>query len=129
MAYTRTIALDLPVSDAVDRIKGALKEQGFGTLTEIDLQATMKEKLDVDIEPYMILGACNPELAHRALEADRRIGALLPCNVVVRADGDHTIVDALDPSVISQLAEGLDDVAYDASQRIQAALDGLASRS
>ncbi len=63
MAYTRTIALDLPVSDAVDRIKGALKEHAFGTLTEIDLQATMKEKLDVDIEPYMILGACNPELA------------------------------------------------------------------
>jgi uncharacterized protein (DUF302 family) len=105
-----------------------LKEHAFGTLTEIDLQATM-EKLDVDIEPYMILGACNPELARRALEADRRIGALLPCNVVVRADGDRTIVDALDPSVISQLAEGLDDVAHDASQRIQAALDGLASRS
>jgi uncharacterized protein (DUF302 family) len=129
MAYTRTIALDLPVSDAVDHIKGALKEHAFGTLTEIDLQATMKEKLDVDIEPYMILGACNPELARRALEADRRIGALLPCNVVVRADGDRTIVDALDSSVISQLAEGLDDVAHDASQRIQAALDGLASRS
>lgn len=129
MTYTRTIALDLPVSDAVDRIKGALKEHAFGTLTEIDLQATMKEKLDVDIEPYMILGACNPELARRALEADRRIGALLPCNVVVRAGGDRTIVDALDPSVISQLAEGLDDVAHDASQPIQAALDGRASRS
>jgi uncharacterized protein (DUF302 family) len=123
MTYTRTIALDLPVSHAVDRIKGALKEHAFGTLTEIDLQATMKEKLDVDIEPYMILGACHPELARRALEADRRIGALLPCNV------RRTIVDALDPSVISQLAEGLDDIADDASQRIQAALDGLASRS
>jgi len=129
MAYTRTITLDLPVSEAVDRVKSALKDQGFGTLTEIDLQATMKEKLDADIEPYVILGACNPELAHRALQADRSIGALLPCNVVVRADGDHTIVDALDPAVMSQLADGLDDVADDAAQRIDAALASLSSET
>lgn len=127
MTYTRAITLDLPVSDAVDRVKSALKDQGFGTLTEIDLQATMKDKLDVDVEPYIILGACNPELAYRALQADRSIGALLPCNVVVRGDGERTIVDALDPAVMSQLAEGLDDVAEDAAQRIDAALASLSS--
>lgn len=128
MAYTRTVTLDLPVADAVERVKEALSEQGFGTLTEIDLQATMKEKLDADVEPYVILGACNPELAHRALESDRSIGALLPCNVVVRADGDRSVVDALDPSVMSQLADGLDDVASDATGRIDAALGALSAK-
>lgn len=127
MSYTRTVILDLPVPDAVERVKQALSEQGFGTLTEIDLQTTMKEKLGADVEPYVILGACNPELAHRALEADRSIGALLPCNVVVRADGDRTIVDALDPDVMSSLATGLDDVAADATTAIDAALAALSS--
>lgn len=129
MTYTRTITLDLPVDDAVDMVKRALKEQGFGALTEIDLRATMKEKLDVDVEPYVIVGACNPELAHRALQADRSIGALLPCNVVVRADGNRTVVDALDPSIMSQLADGLDDVAADATRRIDAALEALTRRA
>ncbi|MGI8937548.1 MAG: DUF302 domain-containing protein [Iamia sp.] len=128
MTYTRTITLDMPVSDALDRVKSSLKEQGFGTLTEIDLQATLSEKLDADIEPYTILGACNPELAHRALQADRSIGALLPCNVVVRADGGRTIVDALDPAVMSQLADGLDGVANEAIRRIDAALEALGSQ-
>lgn len=127
MTYTKTAVLDIPFPDAVERVKGALSEQGFGVLTEIDLQATMKEKLDVDIEPYVILGACNPGLAHRALEADRSIGALLPCNVVVRADGVQTIVDALDPGVMSSLASGLDAVASDAGRLMDAALTDLSS--
>lgn len=125
MTYTKTVVLDRPFPDAVARVKEALSEQGFGVLTEIDLQATMKEKLDVDIEPYVILGACNPGLAHRALEADRSIGALLPCNVVVRGDGSRTIVNALDPDVMSSLASGLDAVASDAGQLIDAALTDL----
>lgn len=129
MTYTRTITLDVPVDDALDMVKAALKEQGFGTLTEIDLRATLKEKLDVDVEPYVIVGACNPELAHRALQADRSIGAFLPCNVVVRADGDRAVVDALDPSIMSQLADGLEDVAADATRRIDAALEALTSQS
>lgn len=126
MTYTRAIRIDGPVDAAVERVKAALSDQGFGVLTEIDLRATMKEKLDAELEPYVILGACNPGLAHRALEADRSIGALLPCNVVVRADGDDAIVDALDPAVMSQLADGLDGVASDARERIDAALAALA---
>lgn len=113
----------------MERVKEALSEQGFGVLTEIDLQATMKEKLDVDIEPYIILGARNPGLAHRALQADRTIGALLPCNVVVRGDGDQIIVDALDPGIMSSLATGLDAVASDPGQLIDAALIDLSSES
>lgn len=127
MTYTKTITLDIPAAEAVDRVKAALSEQGFGTLTEIDLQATMKEKLDADIEPYVIIGACNPKLAHRALESDRSIGALLPCNVVVRGDKNRTIVDALDPDIMSSLATGLDAVASDAAQLIDAALTDLSS--
>lgn len=125
MSYTRTIEVDGPVDRVVDEVEAALAEQGFGILTRIDLQATMREKLDAEVEPYVILGACNPELAHRALEADRSIGALLPCNVVVRAEGDRVIVDALDPTVMSQLATGLDDVARDAAERIDGALSAL----
>lgn len=127
MSYTRTIQIDGPVDETIDKVKAALQEQGFGTLTEIDLAATMKDKLDVDVEPYVILGACNPELAHRALEADRSIGALLPCNVVVRAQGDRTIVDALDPAIMSQLADGLEGVASEAVERIDAALSTLSA--
>lgn len=126
MDYGQTISTHLDFDEAVARTRAALSEQGFGVLTEIDLAATMKEKLDEDIEPYVILGACNPRLANRALRADRRIGALLPCNVVVRADGDGSVVDALDPAVMSQLAPGLDDVADDARRRIDVALDKIA---
>ena len=127
MSYTRTIRLDLSVDDALERVKSALGAQGFGVLTEIDLRATLADKLDEDIEPYVILGACNPGLAHRAHAADPSIGALLPCNVVVRADGDGTIVDALDPAIMSQLSTGqaLADVADEAARLIDAALRDL----
>ncbi|MEU5261945.1 DUF302 domain-containing protein [Amycolatopsis sp. NPDC021455] len=128
MKYDLSITLDLPYEQAVDAVRAALKEQGFGVLTEIDVQATMREKLDVDMEPYVILGACNPPLAHRALEADRMIGLLLPCNVVVRADGDdRTLVQALDPAVMITVPEReeLRPVAEEAGNRLRAALDSL----
>ena len=130
MDYSMTITLDLPYDQAVPAVKAALAEQGFGVLTEIDARATLKEKLDHDMEPYVILGACNPQLAHRALDVDRQIGRLLPCNVVVRADGDdHSIVSALDPQVMVTIPEREDlrPVADEAGVRIRAALDALTS--
>lgn len=128
MDYSMTITLDLPYDEAVPAVTQALAEQGFGVLTEIDARATMKEKLGKDMEPYIILGACNPQLAHRVLEIDRQIGLLLPCNVVVRADGDdRTIVSALDPQIMVTIPERdeLRPVADEAGQRIRAALDTL----
>ena len=128
MTYGTTTRLALPFADAVERVRSALAEQGFGVLTEIDVRTTMKEKLDADVEDYVILGACNPPLAHRALEADRSLGLLLPCNVVVRSVGaNETIVEMLDPGVMSQLSDAsdLDEVAAEASQRLQAARDKL----
>ncbi|QJY45516.1 DUF302 domain-containing protein [Pseudonocardia broussonetiae] len=130
MDYGMTITLDLPYEQAVPAVKAALKEQGFGVLTEIDAQATLKEKLDHDMEPYVILGACNPQLAHRALDVDRQIGLLLPCNVVVRADGaDRSIVSALDPQIMVTIPEREDlrPVADEAGVRIRAALHALTS--
>ena len=91
------ITVRVPFTEAVARVRDALKTQGFGVLTEIDVKATLLDKLGEDMEPYLILGACNPPLAHRALAADRRIGLLLPCNVVVRAGAGQTVIEALDP--------------------------------
>jgi uncharacterized protein (DUF302 family) len=130
MDYSRTITLDLPYADAVPRVKEALAQQGFGVLTEIDVRATMREKLGEEMEEYVILGACNPQLAHRALGVDREIGVLLPCNVVVRAAPDgRTVVQALDPAVMVTVPElpALEPVAEEAGTRIRAALAALAS--
>ncbi len=129
MEYGRAIELDLSFEEAVPGVKRAFQEQGFGMLTEIDVTATLKEKLGQDMERYLILGACNPSLAHRALDVDRRIGLLLPCNVVVREAGGRTIVEALDPEVMVAVTERdeLRAIAKEAGSRIRAALDSLAS--
>lgn len=128
MAYTRSITLPLPVEEAVPTVKAAFQAQGFGALTEIDVRSTLQEKLGEEIEPYLIIGACNPRLAHRALEADRQVGALLPCNVVVRAVEGGVVVDALDPSVMTGLSDSADlpPVAEEAARLVGAALDELA---
>ena len=97
MDYGIAIRVRAPFAETVGRVRDALKAQGFGVLTEIDVQATLRDRLGEDMEPYLILGACNPPLAHRALAADRRIGLLLPCNVVVRAGAGQTVIEALDP--------------------------------
>jgi uncharacterized protein (DUF302 family) len=127
MDYARTITVDLPYDHAVPKVNEAFKAQGFGTLTEIDVQATLKEKLGQDMERYVILGACNPSLAHRALEVTRDIGLLLPCNVVVREVGGGVLVQALDATVIAAVAglPALEPIATEAGVRIQAALDAL----
>lgn len=95
---------EIRVKGSFDEVKakvvGALKTQGFGILTEIDVQKTLKEKINVEFEPYQILGACNPQLAHQALQADKMIGLLLPCNVVIRTAGESVAVSILDPEVM-----------------------------
>jgi uncharacterized protein (DUF302 family) len=128
MSYGITVRLVAPFASTVERVRAALKEQGFGVLTEIDVQATLRDKIGAQMEEYLILGACKPPLAHRALDADRGIGLLLPCNVVVRADGpDATLVQALDPQVMVQVTgrPELKEVADEATRRLRAALDAL----
>jgi uncharacterized protein (DUF302 family) len=114
----------------VEITRKALADQGFGVLTEIDVKATLKAKLNEDMENYLILGACNPALAHRAVNVDRQIGLLLPCNVVVRADPEddgNVIVDAMDPQIMVQVADepGLREVADAATTKLKAAIDAL----
>jgi uncharacterized protein (DUF302 family) len=118
--------------DAVDRTTKALADQGFGVLTTIDVKATLKQKLGEEMENYLILGACNPGLAHRALGIHRQIGQLLPCNVVVRSDpagdGDAVLVEAMDPQIMVKVTGeqgALQDVADEATARLQAAIGAL----
>lgn len=129
MEYGTTVTTQLPFKEAVSRTRAALQDQGFGVLTEIDVQSTLKTKLDCDMEPYLILGACNPRLAHAALEVEREIGLLLPCNVVVRSVDGRTMVSALDPQVMVTLPDRpeLQPVASDAAARLRAALDDVAA--
>jgi len=126
--YGRTVELGAPFEETLRLVRDALASQGFGVLSEIDVRATLKAKLDADIEPYLILGACNPHLAHRALEADRSVGMLLPCNVVVRGNPNGgSIVQVLDPEAMVELS-GLPElrpVADEARQKLDAALASL----
>ena len=128
MSYGISTTVHAPFSATLEAVRGALAQQGFGVLTEIDMAATLKTKLDVTIEPQVILGACNPPLAHRALQAEESIGLLLPCNVVVRSiDETRTLVEALDPAVMVSVTgnPALASVAQDASTRLRAAVDSL----
>jgi uncharacterized protein (DUF302 family) len=127
-AYTMEVTLERPYDETVTAVREALKAQGFGVLTEIDVRATMKAKLDVDVPAQVILGACRPELAHRALSATPSLGALLPCNVVVRTAPDgRTVVEAIDPDAMARLEDSpvVREVATEARQRLRAALDAL----
>ena len=123
--------LNLPYEEAVLRVKDALKAEGFGILTEIDVRTTMREKLGVEMEPYIILGACNPPLAHRALTEEPDIGLLLPCNVVVRADGTGSRVDVADPQAMLGIAGGeqLGMVADEAKRLLQRVVAVLSKKA
>jgi uncharacterized protein (DUF302 family) len=126
--YTLATTVRRPYEETVEAVRAALSDQGFGVLTEIDLKATLKTKLDVDVPPQVILGACRPPLAYEAIQAEPSIAAVLPCNVVVRAVGDEqTVVEAFDPDAMMGLADtpALRTVAADAKERLTAVLAAL----
>lgn len=128
--YGFSTTVELPYDEAVARVREELAEEGFGVLTEIDVRATMKNKLDVDFRPYVILGACNPPLAHRALSAEPDIGVLLPCNVVVYAAAEtgKSTITAMDPEAALALADNdaLAPLAREVKDRLRRALTRVA---
>jgi len=129
MSYALTTTLPKPYDETVEAVKAALGEQGFGVLTEIDLKATLKKKLDVDVPAQVILGACRPPLAYASLQAEPSIGLLLPCNVVVRETVDGTVVEAVDPQTMVALTDNRDlqQVADEAKERLEKALASLSA--
>ncbi|MGZ3600946.1 MAG: DUF302 domain-containing protein [Ktedonobacterales bacterium] len=126
-SYGFGTVLNAPYEQAVAQVKEALKAEGFGVLSEINVKQTLKEKIGVEMQPYVILGACNPQLAHRALTAEPEIGLLLPCNVVVRGEGDQARVDIADPEAMLSIVgkPELDEVAAEAKQRLQRVVAAL----
>lgn len=132
MSYAISTTIDQPYDAVVAQVRTALGDQGFGILTEIDIKATLKAKMDADVPPQVILGACRPPLALAALQAEPSIGLLLPCNVVVRSTGDQTtVVEAVDPQTMVSMTDNptLQGVADEAAQRLTAALDSLTESS
>lgn len=127
--YGFGIDLRLPYEQAITAVTDALKAEGFGVLTTIDVQRTLREKLGAEMEPYTILGACNPPLAHRALSEDREVGLLLPCNVVVRGTETGSRVDIADPQAMMSIVKNsaIDGVAAEARQKLQRVIEGLAA--
>ena len=122
MSYHFSKRLDVPFDQAVSRVNEALKREGFGVLTDIDVRATMKAKLGEDFRPYRILGACNPQLAHRALKLEDKIGTMLPCNVIVQQHADGVVeVSAVDPVASMQAIEnpGLAEVAKEVQAKLK----------
>jgi len=123
--FGKTVGLGF--DEAVKRVTEELAKEGFGVLTEIDVAATLKKKLGLDMPPYRILGACNPQFAHQAIELEPQIGALLPCNVVVREEGKKTRVDIMDPLAVLQLVERpeIEGIAAEVRKRLERVLASL----
>jgi len=129
VTYGTAVVLDRPFHDVVAAVQSALSEQGFGVLTEIDVQATMKAKLDADLPPYLILGVCNPPLAYRALQAEPSLGLLLPCNVIIRQNDQGTVVEAIDPMTMVSISgnPALQPIVDEVAVRLNAAPAELAA--
>lgn len=127
LTYGRAATVNLTFDDAVERVRTLLKEQGFGVLCEINVAKTMKEKIGADFRPYVILGACNPQLAHRGLSAESQLGLLLPCNVVVQSQDGKTVVSAIDAAKMLDIVGNPDlaDVAQDANARLSAVIENI----
>jgi len=122
MSYTITTTIEAQFDDVVAAVNTALQDEGFGILSDIDVQTTLNQKLDVDVDRYRILGACNPSLAHDGLAEDPELGALLPCNVIVyETDGGDVVVSAVDPEQLVGIAENpdLDEIASDVHDRFE----------
>ena len=124
--FEKTLS-NIDFDSAIERVTESLKNEGFGILTEIDVKATMKKKLDEDFRPYKILGACNPPYAFKALQAEEKIGTMLPCNVIVQEKGDSIAVAAVDPVASMQAIEnqGLGDIAKEIQAKLQIVIDNL----
>ena len=128
MSYYISTLLDTTFENAVDRVTAGLKVEGFGILTEIDVRATLRKKLDVEFRPYLILGACNPPYAYRALQAEEMIGTMLPCNVIVQDKGEAGIeVAAVDPHASMQAIDNpkLESIAGEVRARLKAVIEAL----
>ena len=127
MAYASRTQMNLPYEQAVERVVAALKEEGFGVLTDVDVKATLKQKLDADFRKYVILGACNPSLAHQALNTELEVGLLLPCNVIVYEEDGGSVVSIVDPLSMLGVVEnaGLELVAQEAQVRLQRVMKAL----
>ncbi len=126
--YAISARVDTPYEQVIEQIRAALKEEGFGILTEIDVKQTLKQKIDADWRRYVILGACNPVLAHQSLQEELEIGLLLPCNVIVYEEGDGSVVSIADPVNMMKVVENPDvePIAQEARIRLQRALESLA---
>lgn len=126
--YGTVVYTELSFGAAIDKVKSLLKEQGFGVLCEIDVTATMREKLGAEFRPYRILGACNPQLAHQALAAEPQLGLLLPCNVVVQESAGRTAVSAIDANALLGITGAkLEALALDVNTRLARVLAGVSS--
>lgn len=122
--YGFGLETDLDPAEAETKMRQALADEGFGILSEIDVAATLKTKLDIDVDPYRILGACNPQLAHKALSSEQSIGLLLPCNVIIYQKGQGSVIEILDPNLMAELTGNSDlhEIAEDARARLERAL-------
>ncbi len=127
MSYALTVALESPFDTAIEQVRAALTEQGFGVITEIDMKATLHKKIGAEIDNQVILGACNPEFAHKAIQAEPSIGVLLPCNVVVRSTGETTTVEMINPQMMVDLTANpvMAGLAHEVSDRLEAAIESL----
>lgn len=128
MTYTITTTVEAPFDDVLTEVTNALEDEGFGMLSDIDIQATFHKKLDVDIDQYRILGACNPPLAHEGISVESDLGALLPCNVAIyETGGGEVVVSAVDPEPLLAITENpeMDEIAAEVKARLERAFEDL----
>jgi uncharacterized protein (DUF302 family) len=129
MTYGMSTTLDRPFDDTVTAVREALAGEGFGVVSEIDMQATLRTKLGVETDPYLTLGACNPAYAHRSLQSDPSIGLLLPCNVVIRRTDSGTVVEMINPQMLVEVSDNpeMQPIAQEVSDKLAAAMNTLNS--